>query len=342
MDRVGKTSGEANFGYSGRGRTLMIPPSNLSDAQRLELAGPAPGEAKSGVSMEPESRLLGAENRLPVGLIRRVAVSLAAAAAAATALVLVRSDGSLVERSPDSVLGSAASHLAPAAEAWWMWLPVTASWLGYALYQWLPRQRENPRQERFGWLILASQIVAFAWLLAVSEVNAGLLLPVAAAQIAVGLVAVHSMNIHPPSSVVEGILADAPLRVSLAAGVLSLVAALAFTLTRAEADLAGWGATVWALVSLITVMVGITVICMTDRGHLSLALAIVWGLSCIAFERLTGSPDSMSIGVGAAVAAFLVLVSAGSRRHQVDHERRRSERQAEGRLHPEPLRPVIL
>ena len=247
------------------------------------------------------------------------------------AYVHIRDGIRLIDDSAGGVVGSAGSLLAPAASVWWMWLPVTAAWLGYALYQWLPRQRQNPRHERFGWLVLASQVLAFAWLLAVSGETAGALLAVAAAQVAVGLVAVHSMNIHPPASGTEGILADAPLGVSLAAGVLSLVAVLAFILTRAEADLAGWGGTVWALIGLITVLVGITMICMTDRGHLSLALAMVWGLSCIAFERLTGAPDSISIGVGAAVAAFLVLVSAGSRRHQVDHERRRAERQIQGR-----------
>ncbi len=292
---------------SGRGRTLMIPPSKPSAAQN--------------------------------SLIRRIAVSSAAAAAAVIAVVFERADGAFVDRSPGAVLGSPGSLLAPAAPVWWMWLPVMAAWLGYALYQWFPRQQQNPRHERFGWLILGSQVLAFTWLLAVSSGNAGVLLPVAAAQIAVGLVAVHSMNLHPPSSVLEGILADAPLRISLAAGVLSLVAVLALVLTEAEADLAGWGGTVWALIGLITVMVGTTVICMTDRGHLSLALAIVWGLSCIAFERLTGVPDSISIGVGAAVAAFLVLVSAGSRRHQVDHERRRSERQSEARRPHRALQP---
>lgn len=320
----------------------MIPPLKPSVTPRPEPADPAPAAPESGAGTESGFRLPGKGNRLPVDLIRRVAVSTAAATAAGIALVLARADEALVDRSPQGVLSSPGSFLAPAAAAWWIWMPVIAAWLGYALYQWLPRQRDNPRQEPLGWLILASQAAAFVWLLAVSSGNTALLLSAAAVHIAVGLAAVHRMNIDPPSSAVEGILADAPLKITLAAGVLSLVAALAVTLTRTGADLAGWGATVWALIGLMTVMVGITVICMTDRGHLSLALAIAWGLSCIAFERLTGAPESLSIGVGAAVAAFLVLLSAGSRRHQVDHEQRRSERQAEARLRPEDARPAIL
>ena len=339
----------------------MIPPSKPSDAPfRPELTGSAPnGEVlrapdlpgQTGAALSRAVAGASGAHRpdgaagthgpdtaagahgVPLDLIRRIAVSTAAASAAVIAALLASADGAFVDRSSGALLGSSASLLAPAAPLWWMWLPVMAAWLGYALYQWLPRQRQNQRQERFGWLVLGSQVLAFAWLLAVSAGNAGILLTVAAAQIAVGLVAVHSMNLHPPSFRLEGILADAPLRVSLAAGVMSLVAVLALILTEAEADVAGWGGTVWAVVGLITVTVGTNLVCMTDRGHLSLALAVVWGLSCIAFERLTAAPDSISIGAAAAVAAFLVLVSAGSRRHQVDHERRRSERQTETRRH---------
>ncbi|MET4060379.1 hypothetical protein ABIB35_001924 [Arthrobacter sp. UYP6] len=340
----------------------MIPPSKPSDTQcRPESAesGPetrpesGPGGPDSVVDERPGSESAGSEiaqnavksqlkfrwlqdNEIPVDLIRRSAVSVAAAAAAGITIVQSRADGAFVDRGSDAILGSAGSLLAPSALMWWLWVPAMAGWLGYALYQWLPRQRSNPRHERFGWLILASQILAFAWLLTVASGSSGVLLAVAAAQITVGLVAVHSMNLRPPSSSMEGILTDVPLGLSLAAGVLSLVTIIGFLLTRSEADLAGWGGTVWALVGLITVMVGTTMICMTDRGHLSVALAIVWGLCCVAVERLTGAPDSIGIGVGAAVAAFLVLVSAGSRRHQVDHERRRNERRNGGRSQPDP------
>lgn len=279
---------------------------------------------------------------IPLDLIRRIAVTGAAVGAAVTAGLLARTDDSadggimftgekLAGVEPQAVLGGAGSLLAPAAAAWWLWLPIAAGWLGYALYQWLPRQRANPRHRRLGWLTLAFQFLAFAWLLAVSSGDAGFLLAVAAAQITTGLFAVHSMNRHPVSSRLEGFLTDVPQGLSLAAGVFSFTTALSFILTAEGTDLAGWGGNVWALVGLITVTVGTVAICMTDRGHLSVALASVWALCCVAFERLTGAPDSTAIGAAAAAAAFLILVSAGSRRHQVDHERRREERHNERR-----------
>lgn len=322
----------------------MIPPSKSAAAQNRLRTPPVPETRPAASGARRPSGVSWFQNPqdIPYDLIRRIAVTGAAAGAAVTTALLARTDEStgggitftgekLAGAEPQAVLGAAGSLLAPAAAVWWLWVPIAAGWLGYALYQWLPRQRANPRHRRLGWFILAFQILAFAWLLAVSSGSAGFLLAVASAQIIAGLFAVRSMNRHPVASRMEGLLTDVPQGFSLAAGVFSFTAALSFILTAEGTDLAGWGGNVWALVGLITVTVGTVAICMTDRGHLSVALASVWALCCVAFERLTGAPDSTVVGAAAAAAAFLVLVSAGSRRHQVDHERRREERHNERR-----------
>ena len=322
----------------------MIPTSKSAAAQNRLRTPPVPETepAASGTRRPAGMGWFRNPRDIPFDLLRRIAVTGAAVAAAVTTGFLARPDDSigggttfiaenLTGTEPQGVLGAGGSLLAPAAAVWWLWVPIAAGWLGYALYQWLPRQRSNPRHRRLGWFVLAFQILAFAWLLAVSSGSAGFLLAVAAAQVIAGLFAVHTMNRHPAESPLEGFLTDIPQGFSLAAGVLSFTAALSFILTAEGTDLAGWGGTVWALVGLITVTVGTVAICMTDRGHLSVALASVWALCCVAFERLTGAPDSTVIGAAAAAAAFLVFVSAGSRRHEVDHERRREERHNERR-----------
>lgn len=228
---------------------------------------------------------------------------------------------------PEGALSPAGSLVAPAAMVWWLWLPMVAGWFLYAVYQWLPRHRTNPRHTWFGWLILAAEILALGWLLAaVAGAATGGMLIVGAAQTALGLFSIARINARPAPTWTEGILTDVPLGMFLAAGVFTLSTSLAFLLTRSDADLAGWGGNTWASVTLITVTVGINIVCMTDRGHLSLALAAVWALGCVAVERFSAAPESSVVGAAAAAAAFLVLVSAGSRRHQVDHERRRNER----------------
>ncbi len=265
----------------------------------------------------------------PIGLIRRTAVSAVTAVVVASAVSVTADTNSgtgLAAFDPQAVLDPAGSLIAPAVMMWWLWLPIAAGWLVYALYQWLPRQRTNPRQEWIGWLVVASELLALCWLLAAASGAAAGILVLAAAQTSLGLYCLHRVNVSPPATRTEGLLADVPLGMFLVAAVFSLTTSLAFILTGSDADLAGWGGPAWALIALVSVTVGVNIVCMTDRGHLCVALATVWALSCVAGGRFLGAPDSTLIGAAAAASAFLVLVSAGSRRHQVDHERRRNER----------------
>ncbi|MBP3044755.1 hypothetical protein KKR91_01805 [Arthrobacter jiangjiafuii] len=270
------------------------------------------------------------------GLVRRATVSAAAAATTGCALVQVFGDGGTLKdrgtlkNGTLEVLDPGGSLMAPAAVFWWLWLPVAALWLGYAVYQWLPRQRQNPRHNRLGWVVLAANTTALGWLMAVSLDSAPAVLSVAALQVAVGLTAVHLINREPAGSWTEGALTDVALGWFLALAVLTLTTALSVLLTGHDVDLGGWGGTVWTLVALISVTVGLTVVCMTDRGHLPVALAAAAGLVCVTVERLAGSPGSFVIASSAAGAAFLVVVSSGSRRHHVDHERRISARRSAG------------
>jgi hypothetical protein len=92
---------------------------------------------------------------------------------------------------------------------------------------------------------------------------------------------------------------------------------------RQGADLFGLGAQAWALIAVGAVTVGAAVICMTGRGHVSLALAVAWGLGWILIGRLFGETVSAPVAFAAGLGAFLLLISAGSRRHRVEHHRRR-------------------
>ena len=320
----------------------MLPqsmPRQTAPVQKRVLTPSVPARPPS-VSAPPRRSPLSGQTPLSAstssGFVRRAAVSAAAVATTGCALVQVFGDGgTLKDRgtlNPGTleVLDPGGSLMAPAAVFWWLWLPVAALWLGYALYQWLPRQRRNPRHNRLGWVILAANATALAWLAAVSLDSAAGVLTVAALQVAVGLTAVHLINREPAGSWTEGTLTDVALGWFLALAVLTMTTALSGLLTVNDVDLGGWGGTVWTLAGLISVTVGITVVCMTDRGHLPVALAAAAGLLCITVERLAGSPGSFVIAAAAAGAAFLVVVSSGSRRHHVDHERRINARRSAG------------
>ena len=150
---------------------------------------------------------------------------------------------------------------------------------------------------------------------------------VAALQMAAGLTTIHWINGWPPSTRGEHLTADVPVGAFLGVSILALLASLGGWLVRGNSDVAGWGAEAWTLVALVAVVLGVTTVCMTDRGHLTVALTVVWGLGWMGVARLLESPAAVWPAVAAFAAAFLILVSASSRRHQVDHARRLAHRQ---------------
>ena len=94
-------------------------------------------------------------------------------------------------------------------------------------------------------------------------------------------------------------------------------------LTATGADLFGWSGVTWSILGITAVLLTAAIICSTDRGRLAVAAATSWGLLWIAVERALGQPSAMNLAFFAVLAIFLLLITAGSRRHRVDHEYRR-------------------
>jgi len=225
------------------------------------------------------------------------------------------------------VLDPSGSLLGMFAWVWILWVPVFAGSVAYACFQWLPSQRENPRHTWAGPLTAAAVVLAVLWLWAVHAGNPAAGFWLAGAQVAVGLTAIHLTDSRPAGSRREQLFTDSPLAVFLGVSILALLACLGSWLTQQQADTGGWGAEAWTLIALVSVVIGVTTICMTDRGQLAVAWSVVLGLAGMGLARLLEEPPAVWPAVGAFSAAFLILVSAGSRRHQVDHASRRAQRE---------------
>ncbi|MER2135639.1 MAG: hypothetical protein ABS910_13265 [Arthrobacter sp.] len=210
---------------------------------------------------------------------------------------------------------------------WLAWVPVLAGAAGYALWQWIPAQRTNPRQAWTGPISSGSAAVGAMWLWAVHAGNPAAATGIAALGIGIGLAAVHLSNTWAAGSRGETAAADVPASVLLGVSTIALLAGLGSWLTGMDADVAGWGAEAWSLIGLAATVIGITTVSMTDRGHLAAALTVVAGLTGIGFARILTGETSGPAAAGAFIGGFLILVSAGSRRHQVDHAQRRRERE---------------
>ncbi|MBF4992630.1 hypothetical protein ITX31_00705 [Arthrobacter gandavensis] len=261
--------------------------------------------------------------------VRRTAVTVCTAAALGASYALTRTATGWpdINHSAGTVLDPAASLLGAYPWIWLAWIPVLAGAAAYAALQWMPSQRSNPRQAWSGPISAGSAVAAAIWLWAVQTGNPAAAFGAAALGTGIGLAAIHVCNIWPGESRTEKATIDLPAKVLLGVSTVGLLTGLGGWLTALGTDVAGWGPEAWALIALVATTIGITTVSMTDRGHLAAALTVVVGLTGIGFSRLLSEQTSMPVAAGAFVGAFLVLVSAGSRRHQVDHAQRRRQRE---------------
>ncbi|WP_152275047.1 hypothetical protein [Arthrobacter koreensis] len=261
--------------------------------------------------------------------IRRIAVTMSTAAALGFSYALTRTATGWpgINHGPGSVLDPAASLLGVYPWIWLAWIPVLTGAAAYAALQWIPSQRSNPRRVWNGPISAGSAVVAAIWLWAVQSGNPAGAFWSAALGTGIGLAAIHISNTWPVESRTEKATVDLPAKVLLGASTIALLTGLGSWLTALETDIASWGPVAWALIALVATVIGITTVSMTDRGHLAAALTAVVGLSGIGFTRLLSEQNSIPVAAGAFVGAFLILVSAGSRRHQVDHAQRRRQRE---------------
>lgn len=216
-----------------------------------------------------------------------------------------------------------ATLLAPSSSAFSIWSVIYVGLVAYTAFQWLPSQRRTERQRRLGWIAAVSMLLNLAWILCAQADLPVLSLVVIMLLFFTLLAAVRAMNDHPTGTRLEGALVDTPIGLYLGWVLVAASANAAAVLTAGGIDLFGWGGRAWAILGIVAVLVSAAVICSTDRGRLAVAAATSWGLLWIAVERVLGQPFAVNVAFVAALAIFLLLITAGSRRHRVDHAYRR-------------------
>ncbi len=224
---------------------------------------------------------------------------------------LLRPDLTLVSPSPYSML---------------IWALIALGMVGYVVHQWLPGQMDSPRHRRLGWVVIAALLLNLALALTIqAELHAPTLV-VHGLLLILLLVSLRWLNRWSAATRLEGTLVDVPFGLFLGWTGFTALSHTAAVLSLSDFSWLTESDFTWALVGLgVVVVVGSTV-CSMDRGRIAVALALVWGLGWIIVERLIGEPGSLPVAAAAALAAFLVLITAGSRRHRVDHSYRRALR----------------
>ncbi|GAA5034959.1 TspO/MBR family protein [Microbacterium fluvii] len=241
--------------------------------------------------------------------VRQAAVVLATIAMIVLAMIGTGLFGGVrVQDLQQGALDADATVLAPGRPAFAIWTVIYLGLIAYALWQALPSQRESVRHRAVGWWVAASCLFNGAWLVLAQETTLALtvlgiigLLIVLCVLFRIA-VATRSRS----DGFVDALLIDGVTGLHLGWVTLATVANITAWLATlidpgGSAELIG--CLVLAAVGLIGVALG-----WTSGWRLAPALAIAWGLSWVAVERLSGEPASTSVGITAAVVAAVVLV----------------------------------
>jgi hypothetical protein len=213
--------------------------------------------------------------------------------------------GQEVGSSAGGALSDAATPIAPDGPAFSIWSVIYLGLAAYAVWQVLPKQHADRRQQATGWLAIASLVLNAAWILAAQSDVLWLTEVVIVVLLAVLTAIFVLLRRGRPDSWVEAIVVDGTfglylgwVSVATAANTAALLADLGVQPEPFEP----WAIAVLAVVALVGVALAVW-----SRGRIAPALAMTWGLAWIAAGRFAGAPESASTGIAAIVAAALIV-----------------------------------
>ncbi|MBG6084596.1 tryptophan-rich sensory protein [Zhihengliuella flava] len=202
-----------------------------------------------------------------------------------------------------------ATPLAPATTAFSIWSVIYVGLFGYAILQFLPSRRHEPRQRAVrGWAI-ASMVLNALWLWVAQAGWIGLSLVVIVALLAVLCVLFRTLRSQRPRDGWETVLVDGTFGLYLGWVAVAVVANTASWLGSLGAGEWGWPVAAAASVILAVVAVVGTVLAVRGQGRIAPAAAMCWGLAWIAVGRLSGADTATVIGVAASLAALVILAA---------------------------------
>ncbi len=218
--------------------------------------------------------------------------------------------GTPIEQAAGGALAADATLVAPAGTAFSIWSVIYTGLIILAVYQALGSQREDARQRRAGWWVVASLLLNAAWILIVQAGSVLGSLVVIVALLLVLLVTLGQLNRTRPTSPVQAFLLDGVMGFYTGWVVVATVANAAAALV----DVVGWdavgaAATTWAVgLLLLAGLVGVAVVSV-GPGRFGPALSLAWGLVWVAVARTSGSPTSVVVSVVAVLLALVVLAA---------------------------------
>lgn len=217
-----------------------------------------------------------------------------------------------------SMLSMASWHVA-------IW-PMLWIYLGvHVIHQWLPSQASAERQRHTGWRLAAAMVGVSLWLVLT---RLGLPWLDVVLWIGIGYLlvdAIHQFNLYTARNGTERAITDGAIGFFAGWAIIFATSLISVTLQRLGVDLLWIPGSVWAVLALIVVIWGTAMLTMTERGRITIALGLAWGLAAILGPRLIGGPmQSVWVAIVAAMGAFIVLLATENRRYRINHAEHRA------------------
>ncbi|WP_170228567.1 hypothetical protein [Nesterenkonia populi] len=260
---------------------------------------------------------------------RRIAVSVGAFSAVFSALWMFGlftpgSSGILGSQLRETWYDGDLALLSPDESWYWIWPVITVGLVAHAIFQWKPSQESTPRQRRSGWLVAGTGLLMtpltlslhYQWITVAALLSLALVPPL--------LEAIRQLNQHTARNDLERRLTDEAVGIFFGFALVQAGSALSVRLTSWGWDIPGIPASLWALIGLFLCVWTAAFYSMTERGRITIALALSWGMMWLVFPRVLGEATSAWVAVGAAISAFIVILATQSRRHRINHAERRA------------------
>jgi hypothetical protein len=201
------------------------------------------------------------------------------------------------------------TYVVPAGYAFTIWNLIFALSLGYAVWQALPGQRQNPLLRRVGWLTASAMGATSAWMLVFQRslfaLSVAIMLWLLASLIRVVARAHRSAETF---SRAEAWLVYGTFSVFLGWITVATVANVAQTLTSFGWKGLGIDAQTWGIVALLLAGVIASAVTATMRGNAPYALTVIWALIAVAVNQFSRATATSSTTVGAVAVGMALLV----------------------------------
>lgn len=215
--------------------------------------------------------------------------------------------GTPVQDLQNGALDVDGSYLAPARPAFSIWSVIYVGLILYAVWQALPGQRADRRQRALGGWIALTMVLNGLWLVAAQFATLPLTVLAIAVLLVVLCVTFRRLTVHRYEGWPSRILIDLVTGLHLGWVTVATVANVSAWLTRLAPE--SWAGAAWAWgIAVLIVVAAIGLGLGAAFGwRMGPALAIGWGATWLGVARLTGEPESTTIGVVAILVAVVVV-----------------------------------